>query len=105
MKEKYVSIATIYNKWFGLGTSKITLPSRIYSLETVYTERRSNKNSEFKNKLSHHRFIATTVATSASSIGNTDSIVLNSLEQITPKTKGTLLEANNYSNSSQKEVN
>ena len=32
LKEKYVSIATIYNEWFGLGTSKIILPCGIYSL-------------------------------------------------------------------------
>ena len=36
--EKLVSIATIHNEWFGLGTYTIMLPGGIYSLETLYPE-------------------------------------------------------------------
>ena len=29
-KEKYVSIATIYNEWFGIGTNTIIIPCGVY---------------------------------------------------------------------------
>ena len=35
LKEKYVSIETIYNEWFGLGTSAIIIPGGIKLLETL----------------------------------------------------------------------
>ena len=37
LKEKYVSIATIYIEWFGIGTYTIIIPGGIYSLDTLHT--------------------------------------------------------------------
>ena len=44
LKEKYVSIATIYNERFGLGTYTIIITGGIYSLETMHIEWRNNNN-------------------------------------------------------------
>ena len=38
LKEKYVSMETIYNEWFGLGTYTGIIPGGIYSLETLHPE-------------------------------------------------------------------
>ena len=35
LKEKSVSVATIYNDWFGIGTYTIIIPGGVYSLETL----------------------------------------------------------------------
>ena len=44
IKEKYVSIATIYNEWFGIGTYTRIITVRIYSLETLHPEWTRNNN-------------------------------------------------------------
>ena len=45
LKEKYVSIATIYNEWFGFRTYTRINHGGIYSLETLHPEWRKNNNS------------------------------------------------------------
>ena len=80
MKEKYVSIETIYNEWFGLGTSKRIIPCVIYSVDTLQPEWHKNNNLQSKKKLSRLHFIVTTVATLDYSTGNLDALVLNVLE-------------------------
>ena len=79
MKEKYVSIGTIYNEWFGPGTSTRIIPCVIYLVDTLQPEWRKNNNSKFKKKLSRLHFIVTTVATLDYSTGNLDALVLNVL--------------------------
>ena len=90
LKNRYVSIATIYNQWFGIGNYTRIIPGGIYSLETLYPEWRNNNNSAFKKKLSRLRFITTTIVTLASSTGNPDSLVLDALEEIILKMKRSL---------------
>ena len=48
LKEKHVSIATIYNEWFGMGALAITIPGGINLLERIYPEWRRNNNLAFK---------------------------------------------------------
>ena len=50
LKEKYDSIATIPNEWFGIGIYTRIYPGGIYSLETLHPEWRKNNNQSFKNK-------------------------------------------------------
>ena len=45
LKEKYISIETIYNAQFELGTYKRIIPGGINSLETMHLEWRRNNNS------------------------------------------------------------
>ena len=52
IERKYVSIATIYNEWFGLGTSAIIIPDGIYSLQIMCPEWRRINKSALKKKLS-----------------------------------------------------
>ena len=96
MKEKYVSIETIYNEWFGIETYTRIITGIIYSLDTLHPEWRNKYNSESKKKLSHLQFIATTVATLYSSTGNPDALVLGDLEDIIPKTKRSLFGINKF---------
>ena len=44
IKGKNVSIATIYNEWFGIGTYTRIITVRIYSLETLHPEWTRNNN-------------------------------------------------------------
>ena len=96
MKEKYFSIATIYNEWFRLGTYTRILPGGIYSFETLCLEWRNNNNSISKKKLSRFRFIATTIETLASSTGKPDIIVFDALEEMIPKTKRSLFGTDKF---------
>ena len=48
-KEKYVSIETIYNEWFGLGNSARVITGGINSLDTLHPEWHRNNNSSSKN--------------------------------------------------------
>ena len=68
--EKCVSIAKIYDAWFGIETYKRTLSGEIYSLETLHPEWRNNNNSAFKKELSRLWLIVSTVTTLASSMSN-----------------------------------
>ena len=38
LKEKYFSIATIYDEWFGLGSSARIIPGGINSLDKLHPE-------------------------------------------------------------------
>ena len=79
LRGKHVSIATIYNEWFRLGTYTKIIPGGIYSLETLHPEWHKNNNSAFKKELSRLRLIAATVSTLASSKCNQDALVLGCL--------------------------
>ena len=80
-------IATIYNEFFGIGTSTRTITGGIYSLETLNLEWSKNNNSSSKRKLSHPQFIANIVATLDSFTGNTYALALYALEEIITKSK------------------
>ena len=80
-KEKYFSIATIYNEWFGLGTFKRIVPGVIYSSDKLHPEWRNNNNSAFKKKLSRLQLIANTVVTLAFSIRDKHALVLDALKE------------------------
>ena len=80
----------------GLETIQEFFPGEIYSFEILHPEWCNNKNSAFKKKLSRLLFIATTVATLASSTGNPDILVLGVLEDIIPKMKRSLFGIENF---------
>ena len=105
LKEESVSISTIYNEWFGLGSSAIIIPCGINSLETLHPEYCRNKNSASRRKLLRLRFISTTVAKLASYTCNLDALVIDTLEEVIQKLNALFLGWINLSNSSKNKLN
>ena len=82
MKNIYVSIETIYNEWFGIGTSAIIVPGRINLIETLHPEWHMNKKSVFNKKWSRLQLITTTVAKLDSSMCNPYDLVLGDWKEV-----------------------
>ena len=95
-KETNVSIETIYNEGIGIGTYTRTIIGGIYLLETMHPKWRKINNSAFKKKISCLWFTATNVTTLDYYKGDPYALVLDSLEEIIPKTKRSIFGINQF---------